>query len=374
MKKDYFYFLSGIRGIAALLVVLRHVPMIFQPETFTMSYLAVDIFFLLSGVVIEAAYQERLAGGMPLVRFAWIRIARVYPLYILGTLITLLAISLSLDHVLNSGPDALPPDHEALSAVLAVFMLPKLNGGSEFPFDPPAWSLFFELIVNVVYATILPKLTNGRLHLLAAACGLGLFLSVLLLHRHYGDEMGWDPHTFFPGFFRTGWSFFTGVAIYRFNKRHPLKIAMHHPAIIGSAILIVVTSSLMFNAPRGTGTLYYDSCVFLLFPAIIYASLSVQPGKFVRPIMTFLGDTSYAVYTLHVPLYIVLCSVVLKYAGLSAPSRAQWQVACFIATLLLLAHAADKLFDRPAQKFLKRLWWNDRNSILPPVSEKLPPG
>src|SRR5205085_12699808 len=79
-----FHTLDGLRGIAALAIVLRHCDGFFGADVLPGSYLAVDLFFVLSGFVIAFAYEDRLASGLSAWRFAWVRVVRLYPLYVLG--------------------------------------------------------------------------------------------------------------------------------------------------------------------------------------------------------------------------------------------------------------------------------------------------
>ena len=57
----HFPALDGLRGMAALAVLVLHLPplsgFVFH------AYLAVDLFFIMSGFVIAHAYEERLLGG-----------------------------------------------------------------------------------------------------------------------------------------------------------------------------------------------------------------------------------------------------------------------------------------------------------------------
>jgi peptidoglycan/LPS O-acetylase OafA/YrhL len=86
--------LDGLRGIAALAVVMLHSNRWFLIAP-NLSASAVDLFFLLSGFVVAAAYEHRLASGMSAARFMAIRIVRLYPLYLVGLLIALFG----LDHL-----------------------------------------------------------------------------------------------------------------------------------------------------------------------------------------------------------------------------------------------------------------------------------
>src|ERR1700712_1558692 len=52
--------LDAMRGLAAFAVVVYHLDRPYAPS----AYVAVDLFFVLSGFVIARAYGEKLAGGM----------------------------------------------------------------------------------------------------------------------------------------------------------------------------------------------------------------------------------------------------------------------------------------------------------------------
>ena len=75
-----FVLLDGIRGLAAVAIAHRHAEVFFgRPEA--SSYLAVDLFFALSGFVLAHAYGERLANGqMNPLNFMKARFLRLYPL------------------------------------------------------------------------------------------------------------------------------------------------------------------------------------------------------------------------------------------------------------------------------------------------------
>src|SRR5260370_2301706 len=89
--------LTPLRGIAALWVVIFHFCWYFpavHPERYTgavyKGYLAVDIFFVLSGFVITHVYKEgfaRRVTGRRYRDFLKARVARIYPLHITGLLL-----------------------------------------------------------------------------------------------------------------------------------------------------------------------------------------------------------------------------------------------------------------------------------------------
>jgi Predicted acyltransferases len=83
---DKYSTLDGLRGVAAMLVVMYHFPGFFRPVYVENSYLMVDLFFVMSGFVIASAYEEKLScGNISPLRFMRLRLIRLYPLYALGT-------------------------------------------------------------------------------------------------------------------------------------------------------------------------------------------------------------------------------------------------------------------------------------------------
>src|SRR5579871_5793528 len=82
--KAHFEVLDGLRGSAALMIVLFHIQGItvdFRPAKvlFHHGHLAVDFFFCLSGFVIAYAYDERWSK-MSVGQFMKARMFRLHPL------------------------------------------------------------------------------------------------------------------------------------------------------------------------------------------------------------------------------------------------------------------------------------------------------
>ena len=80
--------LDGLRGVAALFVILYHFGEAFATsptdQMFNHGYLAVDFFFVLSGFVIGYAYDGRWSKGMTPGRFMLRRVIRLQPTVILS--------------------------------------------------------------------------------------------------------------------------------------------------------------------------------------------------------------------------------------------------------------------------------------------------
>src|SRR3546814_437616 len=79
--------LDGMRGVAAIAVVLLHVPALFGQIRAPNAGLAVDMFFVMSGFIIAHAYEHRLRENLTWRRFAILRLIRLHTLYELGLLL-----------------------------------------------------------------------------------------------------------------------------------------------------------------------------------------------------------------------------------------------------------------------------------------------
>ncbi|HEY4965169.1 MAG TPA: acyltransferase family protein, partial [Puia sp.] len=88
--KPHYPILDGLRGTAAILVVIFHLCEAYFPvmanHPMHHGYLAVDFFYLLSGFVVGYAYDDRW-GKMTVKEFFKIRLVRLHPLVILGVAI-----------------------------------------------------------------------------------------------------------------------------------------------------------------------------------------------------------------------------------------------------------------------------------------------
>lgn len=165
-SKPHYDILDGLRGVAALLVVVFHLCEAHATSHFDQllnhGYLAVDFFFILSGFVIGYAYDDRLGKTMTIGNFFKRRLIRLHPMIIMGVVLGAIAFFIQ-------GSAQWDGKHVATSAVMlsmlcAMFFIPALPGaryevrgnGEMFPLNGPNWSLFFEYIGNILYAVFFP--------------------------------------------------------------------------------------------------------------------------------------------------------------------------------------------------------------------------
>ncbi len=161
----YYYFLDGLRGLAAFAVLLGHAMSFQFPEEGVPYFLAVDFFFMLSGFVITHVYGGRLGKNVSYRDYFIARLIRLFPLMALGATIG------SLVTLLDNLIDYTAPWHlVGATAALNIAGLPSFIypvWGYAFPFNLPAWSLFFELFASFALAIFIAQNTLKSTTLLA---------------------------------------------------------------------------------------------------------------------------------------------------------------------------------------------------------------
>ncbi|MDB5774908.1 MAG: acyltransferase [Herbaspirillum sp.] len=341
-QKNHFLTLDGFRGLAALLVVMRHTTAFFGSNPFFESYLAVDVFFLLSGAVVTRAYEARLLTGLTLEGFARIRILRLYPLYVLGTGIGIVAAMTGVIWF----PHSLP-----FNAVLGLLFIPSIQSVSLFPFNGPAWSLSAELAVNLFYGATVRMLSDVRVMLLMAASALSILGFLYFGHAHSLDA-GFDRHAFYLAYLRVGYSFMAGVLLYRlFARRHD----MSAPPIVNNGIAILamagLTAILMASPPKAAVPYFDFFAVTIGFPLLVLIGMRYQPGAHLARACKLLGAVSYPIYIVHAPLTEFVRVALRKHAGYSVAAHAPWAGVALLIFLIVLAWCLNRYYDEPVRKF-----------------------
>ncbi|NLS16548.1 acyltransferase [Rhizobium sp. P40RR-XXII] len=287
--KHRYAALDAMRGLAALAVVVYHLDRPYAPS----AYIAVDFFFVLSGFVIARAYSEKLAGGMTVLAFMKARYARLYPLFLIGSVYGLVQLLL---HWQAAGVGQ--ADLWA-SILTTVFMLPSPSFLTRsagdiwalYPLNGPAWSLFWELLANLVFALALFRLTTRSLILIAAS-SLALLIGSVFLHKSL--DLGWEWRSVDGGFARVFFSFTLGMIIYRLRSSTAFGWTMNSYA----ALLPIVAISALLFLPTYSLKYALVFCI-LISPLIVLAGTMLELPARLQRLGIFLGYLSYPIYMCH---------------------------------------------------------------------------
>jgi peptidoglycan/LPS O-acetylase OafA/YrhL len=345
-----FHTLDALRGVAAIGVVVFHMGQLFSPLATPGGYLAVDLFFMMSGVVLSHAYEARFRAGMGTLEFMRVRLIRLYPLYLLGLLFGIVVTVASM-----FGRNSVNWDGQvlAMAILFALLFLPNLSGrpvDSLFPLNIPCWSLFLEIVVNLLFALCWPLLTGRRLVMVVLT--MGIVVGMAILHVGHADQ-GATVSTLIVGLVRTIFGFTVGVLIARYVRQDSRTVSNWSVMTIMAVVMLAIAGSPREGASRAT----WDAlCILIVFPLMVWWGTRVDPGVRLRGVATFLGVTSYAVYVLHSPLSSVLNSATRYMAGRTGGNiGAPWFGLAVMASLLAGAWLIDRHFDMPVRRLLGRV-------------------
>lgn len=337
--------LDGLRGLAAVAIVVHHFTSNGgHREVFASAAIAVDFFFCVSGFVIAHAYHDRLMGGMSVAEFALRRLKRLYPLYLVGAVAGLVAV-LALR---VRGMTDLDGGSIAIAFLLNLGYLPYFNDGhvrvfdsdlvgTLFPFNNPAWSLFFGLLANLLYAAGIRRFRNATFAWMGASA-----IGVCVAAAVYGEAPGWGTGNFAGGFPRVLYAFFAGIAVFQFGSRFA---AFRHVGSAGVAVLVVA----LFAVPRFAGHLYYWllGCLVLV-PLLVAASSAcrIDERSLIGRLCALSGRLSYAIFCVHYPVMMMFSAVV-------APDPYYLVVAsAYLGATLAFAYLAMRFAEAPLREWL----------------------
>lgn len=335
-----FPVLDMLRGIAAILVVTRHNRNLWWWFVLPENHLAVDLFFVMSGVVIAHSYQDRLLNRASVRQFIKIRLVRLYPLYLVGISIGLLVL-----YHRGVGDDYHHFSHETavLAAIVsAALMLPVIG----FPIlDFPRWSLTFELAANIAYAMTIRFLTIPTLITIVAVSAFGLLALVV---TNGSVDAGYRFPLIWGGVPRVCYSFFMGVIIHRVSH---LRASLSPFAACG----LTATATVVLCIPWvGRATIPYElATVLVVFPLLVLAAIHIEVGPRVQRVFAFFGATSYAIYITHAPLG-NLFSDAIGALGISTARPPVVLSLVYLALVVGLAWLLDRFYDIPVRRWLSR--------------------
>jgi peptidoglycan/LPS O-acetylase OafA/YrhL len=344
--------LDGMRGLAAIAVALYHFDIYLMPH----GYVAVDFFFVLSGFVLYRSYLPRFGDGLGFGRFMAQRFARLYPLFMLGTL---LGGALALLAILRNDPRAMTLPDFLTTLVAHAAMLPSPVTLPYYPWNVPSWSLFFELVANIALFALLFRLP--RLALVAICLVSALGMVPIILDNGSGNIGAlWGEHG--VAFMRTAFSFTLGIIIAMLPERRANPVSQGGHAIRGASwrgIGCIAAIAVLLAMPvPSEWTAVYDLSIILFFsPVLVYLGSRVEPVRFAAPAAAFVGEVSYALYAVHWS-FIEPVRDFVRYTGLQPIPAAT----LFLTLMLVGAWAAVRWYDLPLRRRLTALLLRAENA------------
>ena len=331
-----YWTLDAMRGVAALAVFCLHAGALINPVRLPHAYLAVDLFFLLSGFVIDHAYRDRLASGMSVRAFVVARYVRLYPLYLVGMAVGASAAMVAM----LAGRGVLSGTGYGIALVSGLLMLPSPTwpgDASLVPFNYPGWSLLFEMAINIAFAMTWRWWRLPVLVPFVVAAGFALCWTSWTYGSIDFGAMWLHP---WIGFVRVTFAFTLGVVLHRAMPVRPYLGLAAWPVPF-----LAIPLFLGFGGAEG------DLLIILFaFPILILLAATVEPTAG-RPVFALLGTVSYPLYVIHIPL-MQLLERAMTVLRIDKAAVAPWAGLALGGFVVALAWALDRWYDVPVRRWL----------------------
>lgn len=305
-----FATIDALRGVAAICVMLYHAGEDF-PLHMSDGYLAVDLFFALSGFVIAHSYGTRIDNGLGFNAFMRLRAARLWPMLILGALLGM----------------GLHGGHAGM-----LFLLPNPKSPDMlFPTNPPFWSLLLEMVAYAAFVLLWTRLGWRGLGIILVSSAIVLAISSTgdVRFEHFGA--GWA--TVPQGLARLAFAFGSGVAIWSIRVKWPEPC---RTSLV--AWLVPLAFALIALFASETNLIALMVCLIAVPTLVWWASRFEVPHT---RLAAGLGDLSYPLYCIHMPL-------------IATAAAAGWKGPMVLA-LPAIALLLDRTVDRRARAAFKRI-------------------
>ena len=346
--------LTGLRGIAATTVMIDHYMAVDFTTPFPWfllphAYVAVDMFMILSGFVLAMTYERRFhdrPASAAYLRFIKHRIARLYPMYALMTLVCFVLCRLGWLSFLN--PNSSIP---ALGANLLAVQTWLWPGNS---LDGPGWSISAEWAANLLFPILMPALLAGSL--LRASVIAGLALAVLLMSAILFGTLFDIPASGVVNIIsgpealaRCVGEFTLGIYLWRLRSRVDRARLFARDDV---QVAILAALALLMFYPR------FD-VAFVVLTGLLVLGLAYDTSLLSR-VLGFgiahrLGVISYSIYILHIALLPVRDVLAQVFGQIGLPHSWIAAVMCTAALTLSLALVAYHAVERPAQRLLNQV-------------------
>lgn len=347
-----YYWVDALRGIAALCIVVFHYHHFYLTDAFgrdaipsinefpyaniiwplysSFASSAVEMFWLISGFVFAHVYLNRRASAW---QFSVARFARLYPLHF-ATLIYIAILQLiSLNAV---GHWQIYANNDTRHFILQLFMSSNwITWSRGLSFNGPIWSVSLEIVVYAVFFCSLYFLRHRPIIYTIAL----LSASWTFFYLHSGD---------LPllriGVFRCAGYFFLGTLVY----------LLHPDRSTYRLVILLLLGSMLFVLGE-----YFELEDFSISGfALAAVSLAARLDK-IFPVSGFrlsaLGDISYSVYLVHVPIQMTALVVAdLLFDGTRDFANSYLTLPIYLCISVVLALFAHRKFERPIGAFIRR--------------------
>lgn len=371
-SRRQIYSHTGLRGIAAMIVFLFHLNgtgfsglIDHRVAQFCQSGgCAVDLFFILSGFILNLVYLTTDGGLIDWPSYLKARVARIMPLYYLTLAVY---VPIAIYGVLRHGLAYVGQDYPT-KLVFNVFMLSGIIDGWHWTINGPAWSIGVEFFCYLGVFPILVWLhrflANKRYGFLAnvffALILIGLLVlfyrtpSIAIYHWH------WDSSWLARGIFCFSIGFLL-CSVYRLPSGWKPSNAVINLMVSGSIAVFLLTCIDYLPAYLLSYALPF-LVYFTAFDKGIYAYfLKIQPLQWV-------GERSYSLYLWHSPVICIFGMIFgwIHFHYFKGSNLSLLEYFILVVIVLVISELSYRYFEVPCREYIRKL--GRKQLLTPPLA------
>ncbi len=330
--------LQSGRAVAAIMVAIFHANLFLLPKNFyagegawpgfNFGYAGVEFFFVLSGFIMVLVHARDFGRPAQAPVFLRKRIVRIYPIYwiVLAALIA----------IYFAAPGRGPEHARDPLAILASFLLFPTTEG---PIMQVAWTLQHEMLFYIIFTSLL-------FHLRAGMVIFGIWMVACFVAIPTYDDLPYPlsfllkPHNIL---------FLFGILSALVYKKLSRDQAV-------AALVLGVGGFLGLGLWETLGGLAVSHNVlplgYGLFSALAVIGLA-QGGLAMPRWLTFLGDASYSIYLVHLPV-MNIAAVFLKRAGVHEILPPLAMLALITVIISIAGSLVHVYVEKPVMAALRR--------------------
>ncbi|RAR75623.1 acyltransferase family protein [Flavobacterium aciduliphilum] len=323
-EKIYFNNLNGLRGIAALLVIISHIEL--NKSYFNISnsfqkvkdlgWLGVSLFFVLSGFLITYLLlkEKQKNGFISLKKFYLRRIYRIWPLYYFIMILSLVVLpNFEVFHIPNLKLDIESPTRLFVMIGCFVFFLTNvLISIKLIPFATQTWSIGTEEQFYLIWPLLISKCQRLKPIFISIVLGYNLVLLVLQ-YRVFSNFRYFELLNSFVHFFQLDCLTLGALGAYLYYcKSVIVEKVTHLYVFFCTLVLVVISVFYSFNLGFFKATYYAILFIILILNLINHPKLAQLLEA--KPI-NYLGKISYGLYMYHQIIIVFVLNSLSKTIG-----------------------------------------------------------
>lgn len=312
----------------------------FIADIFLRANVGVSYFFILSGFIMIIAYHRKEKIGYR--DFYRNRVARIYPLYVVGLLLYFVTRYY---------------DFSFYKTFLYLSGVQSWISGKALILNFPGWSISVEFLFYLLFPWLYNYLYskgNKSIWIIAVLIWIG----TQVFSNLYTNSLSYKgPHTdshefihYFPLWHINEFLIGNLAGLFfvrnRREKNHDLAIALLFIGILLSLIFIPL------NFHNGLMAVFFVPVIYLIScnNGVISKVFSLKP-------LEFLGEISYAIYIIHIPVLYIVRSFLWDYFQVSESNVIFW---IYILVLMFVSAVFYQFVEKPMRDYLKKIRFSKR--------------